>query len=87
MSKRIFKYKINVGLLTKMEVPNNFNPIHVGLDPSGVPCIWMEVGENKPLCEIGVLVLGTGGTTREGYCYVGSFVQDTWMWHVYIKRV
>lgn len=89
MSERIFKYEIETGpfSITKLTVPNNFNPIHTGLDPEGMPCIWMEVGTGDPLCLVEVLTLGTGAQTSGIHNHVGSFVQGPYVWHAYMRRI
>jgi len=62
------------------------DPILAGLDPQGVPCVWVEHAdvEDKDLtvpCKI--YVVGTGQPFDfDGY-HVGSFQQGPFIWHVY----
>lgn len=59
--------------------------LHVGLDPTGEPCVWARV---FPCCGINdcltLDIVGTGCPVSNS-CnkHVGSFVQGPFVWHVF----
>lgn len=89
MSKRVLKYTLETysGAVNRIRVTQGFKPLHAGLGPGGVPCIWMEVDEAAPPITVSVRIVGTGNEVPEGSEYAGSFVEgDTYVWHVYLGR-
>lgn len=61
--------------------------LHVGLDPSGEPCIWLQVDTSQPFMHFGVFIIGTGhDVPREAVHHIGSFLDGEFMWHIYIEN-
>lgn len=57
-------------------------PIHVGLDPSGQPCVWYESSPEHP--HQSLRVVGTGHLVPTGWLHVGSFINPPlFVWHIY----
>jgi hypothetical protein len=93
--KTIYKYPVLIQRLFPIEeLPQYASIIRVGLDPHGSPCIWAEVftewieakekyGTDKGIKHVrNFSVFGTGMEVGPG-TYVGSWVQDTFVWHLY----
>lgn len=59
--------------------------VHVGHDPDGVPCIWLELNPAHPVSELEVLLIGTGKPIDNRFAggHAGSFLDGRWMGHVY----
>lgn len=83
--KTIYKYPLEIkGEQTIKTGGDGANIIHVGLDPMGTPCIWLEVDTLWPYKDLPIYIVGTGNPIPEGRGHVGSFVQGPFVWHVYI---
>jgi hypothetical protein len=83
--KTVYKYPIGI---TRYQVVNTFKdavPVHVGFDPQGQPCIWMEVDTANPPENFAVNVIGTGHEVPKNTNHIGSFVQGPFVWHVYFQ--
>lgn len=54
------------------------------LDPDGIPCIWAEVDTKANKAMMAIFVVGTGNPKPEhaGH-HAGSFVQGSFVWHLY----
>lgn len=87
--KTVWKYPIRISddptLATISGV--DAKPVHVGHDPAGAPCVWIEVEPARGRTEVlAFLVVGTGhpipGTVAEPV-YVGSLHDGPFVWHVY----
>lgn len=83
--KTIYKYPIAIEGFQSIEIVKGGVPIHAGLDPNGVPCIWCEVEAGRVRQEpLHVFVVGTGGPMADRSTqHIGSFVQDSFVWHIY----
>lgn len=83
--KIIYKYPIQPGKNTVRTFAGAI-PRHVGLDPSGEMCIWLEVRRNMPEADFIVYAAATGQEIRQAYpSFVGSVLADKYMWHVYTE--
>lgn len=58
--------------------------IHVGIDPQGQPCIWIELTPGKYFTGYEIYIVGTGERIPGSSNHIGSFVQDRYVWHVYV---
>lgn len=60
-------------------------PVHVGPDPSGRACIWMEVDPEVAPTSCTTRVVCTGEPIPEHYGqHAGSFIEGSFVWHVYV---
>lgn len=90
MKKTIFKYPLQILNQQSIEVPiaagMRTRVIYAGLDPRGVPCVWVEVPSDKTALErITIFVVGTGNPVPAAAAHhVGSFVQGPFVWHIYV---
>ncbi len=59
----------------------------IGVDPKGVPCIWAEVDSAPKTVEEQrtFWLYGTGHpiAVANGLKYVGSWIQEEFVWHLY----
>jgi hypothetical protein len=81
----IYKYPINTSLL-RQEINAAINKIiHVGIDPTGVPCIWAEVDNADYLTKVAIYIIPTGecAPLGPGITHIGSFIEGPYVWHVY----
>lgn len=81
--RTIHKYPIQIADNQNLEVPHGAAIIHVGIDPTGAPCIWADVDTDNYKVGFPVLVRGTGHPIPSGACHVGSFAQGPFVWHVF----
>jgi len=80
----IYKYPIQITDRQIIELPNHSKIVHVGLDPEGNPCLWAEVDTDEyGFLELILFVVGTGRPTPPATTHLGSFVQGSFVWHVY----
>lgn len=84
MPRIIWKFPLGV-TATTIEVGSDPHVVHVGLDPEGVPCVWVEhvVGPEDDLRPVYFYTVGTGWNMPEGWVHVGSFVDGNFVWHLY----
>jgi hypothetical protein len=82
--KTIYKYPIEITDEQEIKPPQFAKPLHVGLDPQGQPCIWLEVDTENDPKTMRIYVIGTGNPLPEYTAFhAGSFVQSPFVWHVY----
>lgn len=82
--KTVYKYVVETGRYeVNLQVPGYRKPLHVGLDPAGVPSLWMEVDTNSVPVPFTIYIVGTGQEVPQGKQYIGSFVEGPYVWHVY----
>jgi hypothetical protein len=82
--KTIHKFPLDITDAQILSVPISPEPLHVGLDPAGDPCIWMLVDTAQEKYPFTVYMVGTGQpcpySVKE---YVGSIHQNPFIWHVF----
>lgn len=76
-------WKFPTGMAGKFEVPQNGRLVHAGLDPTGFPCVWIEVDPTAPTEWRRFAIFGTGQPITPGWLHCGSFVEQLFVWHVY----
>ena len=81
--KTVHKFPINPGNNT-IKVQRTGVPRHVGLDPSGVACIWIEVETTEAPIARNFYAHGTGHKlSLHALKFVGTYVEGSFVWHVY----
>lgn len=80
---KIWKYKIEVGPITTHEIPRGSIVRHVGIDPKGDVCAWVEVNPTLPKQEVRFICLCTGQDIPIGCDYCGRFQVGEFVGHVY----
>ena len=88
MASEVWKFPISITDEQLISMPRMANIIHVGLDPSGTPCIWAEVNTDDQVRPRAIAVVGTGRPIPEDAPiarHIGSFVQGRFVWHVYSR--
>lgn len=84
--KTIWKIPFEIKEFQQLDVPRAALPLHVGLDPKGLPAIWFEVEADQVLRPLVIYVIGTGQRLpTEAAQHLGSFVwpHNSTVWHVY----
>jgi hypothetical protein len=81
----IHKYPIKIINHQLVSMPEHAEITCVGLDPHDNPCIWAEVETSLSMVEYDVYVVGTGQPIPSGTYHAGSFGQNQFIWHIYIK--
>lgn len=82
--RTIYKYPLAVTSKQTIQVPVRSIPRHVGLDPDGVPCLWLQVLADNDTTDLVVYIVGTGRPIpTEATRFLGTFVQGLFVWHVY----
>ena len=63
--------------------------LHVGIDPTGVPCVWVKVFPCKGLQDRLTLdIVGTGHEVGNACnIHIGSFTHGRFVWHVFSTLV
>jgi hypothetical protein len=83
----IHKYPLEITDVQLIPAPFGAKAIHVGLDPSGTPCLWAIVEDHIKQGGMDVWIVGTGQEIpKEDHAYVGSFVQGPFVWHVFVSQ-
>jgi hypothetical protein len=82
--KTIYKYPIKTTGCQEILMPSGAEPIHAGLDPSGQPCVWAKVDDDRKREIVNIYIVGTGNPMPDdNVAHVGSFVQNCFVWHVF----
>ena len=86
--KQIWKYPIkpNEDGVMEIKVPLGAQPLHVGLDPQGTPCIWFLVDPINVGRPILVYCYMTGEDIPDigDRYYVGTFNKGVLVWHIFL---
>lgn len=87
MTDAIWKFPLNLTDEQAIEADAWIDrPLHVGLDPSGILCLWCEVSTRRTSRRTATVhIIGTGNLfpVARGQ-YVGSVTQGSFVWHVYV---
>lgn len=86
MNKVVWKFPLVIADVSVIEIPSDYRFIHVGLDPSGDPCVWAIVDTESPKKSKPLYIAGTGHklkTFQHANSHIGSFVQGGFVWHVF----
>jgi len=82
--RTIYKYPLALTDHQSVETKTGAKFIHVGLDPHGVPCLWMLVDPQESPSTWQIWIVGTGNPMPPGDMpHLGSFTQGPFMWHVF----
>jgi hypothetical protein len=92
--KTIWKFPIQITSTQPVEMPRGATIIHVGLDPTGTPCLWAIVDPKEMRVWVDIFIYGTGHPFKERGDpqnefrgipneYIGSFNQEQYVWHVF----
>ena len=79
--RTVYKYPLTLGKVVEVEALNG-DVVHVGLDPTGEACVWIEGDANSPMLRW-FYIFGTGHLIESPASHVGSFVDAPFVWHVY----
>lgn len=61
-------------------------PVHVGLDPTGRPSVWIEVDPEGEATNCTVSIVATGEPIPEDAGeFAGTFVERDFVWHVFMN--
>lgn len=80
----IWKYPLASKWVENVNV-HMVRPVHVGLDPAGVPSVWIEVDPDGPATNCIVTIAATGEPIPEDAGeHAGSFTEGPYVWHVFL---
>ncbi len=80
----IWKYPLSITDHQVIDIPGGCEPLHVGLDPVGVPCLWVKVDPERAPRGFHVYIVGTGNPMPDkALSHLGSFSQGVFVWHVF----
>ena len=89
--KTIYKYQFKItSEVQEFSIKGGYQVLHAGLDPTGVPCLWVAVDlEKSNECPVAIQVVGTGGTIPQEQInqhptYLNSFVDRVYVWHIWL---
>lgn len=84
--KTIYKYPIEITDKQEIQMHGEVDVLHAGLDTHGLPCVWAMVDSECETGPVTIHLIGTGNPMPSvlPYRYVGSFVQDVFVWHVFL---
>lgn len=83
--RAIFKYPIQITDYQVIQIPEWSKILHVGLDPNGVPCVWARVITTNKLINQEIWIFGTGNPVDDEWKdHQGTFIQNNFVWHVYM---
>lgn len=88
MTKTIWKFPFLIGDTVVFDMSRGAEVVHLALDPQGRLCIWALVDPDAPRERRVFHVYGTGHPIErvEDLMHVGSFVDWSFVWHVFEKR-
>jgi hypothetical protein len=84
-----FPIAVGAGVWTDIDLPVGHVVRHVGLDPDGAVCVWIELDTEKPVLTYVAMVTGTGHEVPRAGRYTitsfaGTVVQGHIVWHVWL---
>lgn len=86
--RTVYKYALpEPGVDAAYEMGGEIQPVLVGNDPNGVPCVWFDQMLTPKAQRIRVFLAGTGHPVPDFVHHAGSFVADMFVWHVYYTRI
>lgn len=87
--KAIWKFPING--ITSIKVEEDAKVLSSGLDPQGVPCVWIMLDPAKEKNKtIEIFLIGTGfefyGKMNENLKFLNTFVEGEYVWHTFVAN-
>lgn len=80
----VWKFQIKIEGAQAVMMPPHAQIIHVGLDPTGEPCVWARVTRSRDVVERTLYLTGTGQDLPEGdNRHIGSFNDGRFVWHAW----
>lgn len=85
----IYKYPIEPTTKQTKTEPYSWYPLHVGTDPIGEPCVWVEADLTVPVeTSYDFYVVATGSEVPDvAECYLGTVHQEHYVWHIFYTEV
>lgn len=84
----VYKYPIAITdrqmVAVHKEAGTSTKIVHAGLDPNGIPCVWIELIPGTYIETYEICVIGTGNPIHGNVEHIGSFVQKPFVWHIYV---
>jgi hypothetical protein len=90
--RTVHKYKYTDGMT--LELPTQAYVVHVGTDPKGLLCLWIETEltdelnlanelSNELLFPRHYKTFGTGHNLPEEAMFIGTYIDSPFVWHIY----
>jgi hypothetical protein len=84
--KKIWKFYLGIGKsVVALEMPSEFDFLHIGFDPRGLLCIWALCNPDSIKARLHFLIALTGEevNTDKIHSHVGTVKQGELMFHVF----
>ena len=82
--RTIYKYPLQLERKeTVITATHGCKLLHVGQDPSGDNCVWVELDPSEQEFKFTLRIIGTGHKAPDDMVHCGSFNDGPFMWHVY----
>ena len=80
--KTIYKYKLDGGRTTTLELPELARVIHCAIQGDEY-CIWVRVDTDAPKVKRSFTIVGTGWEIEDSLGHVGTILDGAFVWHIF----
>jgi hypothetical protein len=89
MSKTIWKFPLSLVDQQVIELRQGAHVLSVGLDSQSDLCLWAHLDPHEGPLTAKVRIVGTGRPAEglERYRFLGSVLQGSFVWHVFVEGV
>lgn len=90
MNKTIWKFPIKMATDFALEIPFGYKVLHVGVQHAthdAGPFFWAEVNPAGDTGQIHFAVVGTGHDIPVKGKYLGTWLSDDFVWHLYQREI
>jgi hypothetical protein len=90
MRTTIWKFPLKVTGYQVVQMPLEYKILSVGVCPNKGVCLWAEVNaHNFENTNVEVVLIGTGHGLADEVVpnFVGTVIQNPYVWHVYVSQV
>jgi hypothetical protein len=86
--KAIYKYQLSLQGVDIRTLPADFEVLSVQIQHN-IITMWAYVDDTSNACEVEIKIIGTGTEfkNRRKYSYIGTVQLDSFVWHIFIKRL
>ena len=81
----IYKYQLTLVESQYVTMPEGADVLSTGLQ-NGIITIWAKVNPNNPSIAYAFYIVGTGGEVPNNTEFIGTVMQDRFVWHVFQER-
>jgi hypothetical protein len=83
----VHKYPLKYQESQMVATYSGARPLHAGVDPNGMACVWMLTDTAQPRCEYEIFIRGTGYElpNKPAMRHVSTFLVGQLVWHVFME--